>query len=146
MFLGHYETNFDNQKGRTSVPKVFAKELGKAAVITKGYEGSLMIVKKEDWADVISQVTQKNFLSGLSRQTDRYLLGNAFEISFDTQGRCVIPQKLREYAKLNKNVIFVGVGNRIELWEKSKWETNDQYLDTNIEQISESLNDKLNQK
>jgi MraZ protein len=143
MFLGHYQTNFNIEKGRTSVPKTLHEQLGREAVITKGYEGSLIIVKKEDWEDVINQVTGQSFLSGLARQTDRFLLGNAFEVKFDAQGRFVIPPKLREYAKLGKEVIFVGIGNRIEIWDKETWEKNDQYLNENIDKISETLNDKL---
>lgn len=143
MFLGHYEKNFDNKKARTSVPSVFSKDLGKTVIITKGYEGSLLLVKKDDWQKVIDQVSGSSFLSGLSRQTDRFLLGNAFEIKLDNQGRFVIPPKLREYAKLDSNVIFIGVGNRIELWNKQNWEKNDQYLSENIEQISEKLNEQL---
>ena len=143
MFLGHYQTNFDSQKGRTSVPKVYAKELGREAVITKGYEGSLLIVKKSDWESIVTQVTGQGFLSGFSRQTDRFLLGNAFEVTFDAQGRFVVPSKLREYAHLGKEVIFVGVGNRIEVWDRTLWEKNDEYLNENIAQISETLNDKL---
>jgi transcriptional regulator MraZ len=142
MFLGHFQSNFDKKKGRCAVPNVFAKNLGKEAVITKGYEGSLIIVKKQDWQAVISGASSGTFLSSLSRQTDRFLLGNAFEISFDTQGRFVIPPKLREYAQLGQQIIFVGVGNRIEVWGRQAWEKNDQYLSENIAQISEKLNDR----
>lgn len=143
MFLGHYQKNFNKQKGRTSVPAVFTRDLGHSAIITKGYENSLLIVKKNDWQKIIADITGQNFLSGLSRQTDRFLLGNAFEIKIDSQGRFVIPVKLRVYANLTNSVIFVGVGNRIELWDESKWQENDQYLDKNIGQISEDLNQQL---
>ncbi|MGI5828502.1 MAG: division/cell wall cluster transcriptional repressor MraZ [Patescibacteria group bacterium] len=143
MLLGHYQSNFDKEKGRISIPKVFTKQLGEEVIITKGYEGSLLIVSRDDWNTVISQVAGKSFLSGLSRQTDRFLLGNAFEIKIDSQGRFVVPPKLREYAKLGKEVLFVGVGNRVEVWDKQAWEQNEQYLNENIAQISETLNDKL---
>ncbi len=142
MFLGHYLTNIDNQKSRTAVPSVFRKILGKKAIITKGYENSLLLVKTDDWTNIITTVLGQNFLSGMSRQTDRFLLGNAFEVEFDAQGRFIIPQALREYAKIGKEVLFVGVGNRIEIWDKTAWEKNDQYLNENIAQISESLNEK----
>jgi len=142
MFIGHYQTNFDREKGRTAVPKVFALQLGGKAVITKGYEGSLIIVKLSDWENVIREVTGKSFLSGLSRQTDRFLLGNAFEVSLDAQGRIVIPEQLRLYANLGKEILFVGVGSRLEIWDKKAWDRNDQYLNENIAQISESLHDK----
>jgi len=144
MYIGHYESNFNNQKGRTSVPKKFALTLGKKAIITKGYEGSLLIVALDDWQKITSQFSGDNFLSSFQRQTDRFLLGNAFELKLDSQGRIIIPQKLRKYAKLDKKVIFIGVGNRIELWSQEKWDQNDQYLSQNIEKISQTLNDEIN--
>lgn len=146
MFLGHYQKNFNITKGRAALPSNFLKKLGRNAIITKGYEGSLLIVKSEDWQVVVKESLGQSFLSGLSRQTDRFLLGNAFELSLDAQGRCVIPAKLREYAKLGKEVMFVGVGNRIELWDKQNWDKNDQYLNQNIEEISEKLNEQIKQK
>lgn len=146
LLIGHYESNFDNQKGRTSVPKKFAKKLGKKAIITKGYEGSLLIVGLDEWNKIISQFSGNNFLSSFQRQTDRFLLGNAFEINLDSQGRIIIPQKLREYANLIDKVIFIGVGNRIELWSQKGWDKNEQYLSENIEKISQTLNNELKQK
>ena len=142
MFIGHYQTNFDEIKGRTAVPKIFALQLEGKVVITKGYEGSLIIVKFSDWELVIKDVTSTSFLSGLSRQTDRFLLGNAFEVNLDAQGRIVIPEQLRVYAHLGKEILFVGVGNRVEIWDKNAWDKNDQYLNENIAQISQSLHDK----
>ena len=146
MFLGNFQTNFDSQKGRCATPSIFRKKLGKKAIITKGYENSLIIVSLEDWERVIADVSNSSFLSSKSRQTDRFLLGNAFEIEFDSQGRCVIPPKLREYAKLGKEILFVGVGNRIEIWDLKNWEKNDQYLNENIARISEEANDKKQDK
>lgn len=142
MFLGNFQTNFDNIKGRTAMPVQFRKALGSKAVLTKGYEGSLIMVKTEDWQQVVGSVLTGNFLQSRSRQTDRFLLGNAFEIDFDSQGRFVIPPKLREYANLGKTIIFVGVGNRVEIWDRTNWDKNDQYLSENIEKISEELSNR----
>ncbi|NMC36046.1 division/cell wall cluster transcriptional repressor MraZ [Candidatus Beckwithbacteria bacterium] len=143
MFLGNFESNVDKTKGRVAIPRVFGREIGTKAILTKGYENSLLLVKFEDWQEITNQVVGKSFLSGLSRQTDRFLLGNAFEISFDKQGRFIIPAALRSYAQLAEEAVFVGVGNRIEIWSKQAWNKNETYLNENISQISESLNDKL---
>lgn len=142
MFLGNYQTNFDSQKGRTAIPVQLRKLLGEKAVVTKGYENSLIMVKLEDWQQITDSVSSGNFLNSMSRQTDRFLLGNAFEVEFDNQGRFVLPAKLREYANLGKEILFVGVGNRIEIWDKQAWDKNDQYLNENIEKISEQLSEK----
>ena len=135
MFIGHFQTNFDNTKGRTAMPVIFRKSIGVKAIITKGYENSLIMVSIEEWQQIVGQVSTGNFLSSMQRQTDRFLLGNAFEVEFDSQGRFIIPLKLREHAKLGKEILFVGVGNRIEIWDRLVWEKNDLYLNENIEKI-----------
>jgi len=142
MFIGHFQTNFDIQKGRTAMPINFRKDVGKKAIITKGYENSLIMIKLSDWRDIIGKISSGNFLNSMQRQTDRFLLGNAFEIEFDSQGRFIIPLKLREHAKLSKEILFVGVGNRIEIWDRETWEKNDQFLSQNIERISQQVSDK----
>lgn len=142
MFIGHFQTNFDNAKGRTAMPAIFRKLIGVKAIITKGYENSLIMVSLQDWQQIAKQVSTGNFLSSMQRQTDRFLLGNAFEVEFDSQGRFIIPLKLREHAKLGKEILFVGVGNRIEVWDRLVWEKNDQYLNENIEKISQQISEQ----
>lgn len=139
MFLGNYVQKLDIKKGRTAVPVKFRQLLGKKAIITQGYERSLILVSSLSWSKVIEDVVNKSFLSGASRQTDRFLLGNAFKIRFDKQGRFIVPKALRNYANLNKEIIFVGVGNRIEIWNKQSWQKQQKYLTGNIAQISEKL-------
>ncbi len=141
MFLGHFEAKLDVKKGRTVLPSSLRKQMGKKCIITKGFERSLMLVNINSWENLIKNITGKSFLSGMSRQTDRFLLGNAFELNLDDQSRFVIPIKLREYANLNNSIIFVGVGNRIEIWDKKSWEDNNQYLDSNIAEITDKLED-----
>lgn len=142
MFLGNYTQKLDAKKGRTAIPSRFRKLLGKKAVITQGYEGSLILVSSISWKKVVKGVVNKSFLSGASRQTDRFLLGNAFEIELDKQGRFILPKALKDYAKLGKSIIFVGVGSRIEVWNKTVWQKQQKYLTENIAQISEKLNEK----
>ncbi|OGD63296.1 division/cell wall cluster transcriptional repressor MraZ [Candidatus Beckwithbacteria bacterium RBG_13_42_9] len=146
MFIGNFENNFDLEKGRTALPAKFRRNLGKKVIITAGYEGSLMLVKAEDWEKVVSQITQSSFLSNVSRQTERFLLGSAFDVDLDTQGRFIVPLSLRQYAKLGKEIVFVGVGSRIEIWNKLAWSKQQVYLQENIAQISEKLDEKISNK
>lgn len=142
MFIGNYQSKLDTQKCRTAVPSKFRRLLGKKAIITQGYEKSLMLVKAEDWEKVISDVTNTSFLSGAARQTERFLLGSAFEIEFDAQGRFIIPSTLRKYADLGNEIVFVGVGSRIEIWSQKTWDGQQKYLQENIAAISEKLDKK----
>jgi len=145
MFLGNYTQKLNIKKGRTAVPAKFRSLLGKKAIITKGYEGSLILVSLISWKKVTEDIANKNLLSGPSRSADRFLLGNAFEIKLDKQGRFIIPVGLRNHAKLGKEIIFAGVGNKIEIWEKQSWEKQQKYLTENIAQISEKLDEKPSQ-
>ena len=142
MFLGNYTQKLDIKKGRTAIPSRFRQLLGKKAIITKGYEGSLILVSSISWTKLVEKAINKSILSGPSRQADRFLLGNAFEIEFDKQGRFILPVALRNYAKLGKSIIFAGVGNRIEIWDKTAWQKQQNYLTENIAQISEKLDEQ----
>lgn len=141
MLIGHFTSKLDLEKGRTALPKKFRELLGKKIIITTGYEKSLMIVSLESWAKVTAGITNQPFISGSARETDRFLLGNAFEADLDAQGRFIVPQSLRSYAHLTENVVFVGVGNRVELWDQNNWEEHQQYLNGNIEKIAQQLDE-----
>ena len=142
MFIGNYQSKLDTRKGRTAIPVKFRRLLGKKAIITQGYEGSLMLIKADDWEGVVGKVTQASFLSGVTRQTERFLLGSAFEIELDIQGRFIVPLNLRQYAQLGKDLVFVGVGNRIEIWSQNNWKKQEKFLQVNITRISEQLDEK----
>lgn len=141
MLIGQYQTNI-SEKGRVSLPAKFKKNLGTKVIITAGYEQSLMIVAYKDWQTVVGQVTNQGLTVGPARATDRFLLGSAFEIEIDAQGRFIIPKYLRQYGSLNEAVVFVGVGSRVELWSQINWDKYSQYLNKNISELSERLSVK----
>lgn len=138
MLIGHYQTKL-SPKGRVALPAKFKKSLGSKVIITAGYEKSLMVVADKDWQAVVGQVTNQGLTVGPARATDRFLLGSAFEVSLDTQGRFIIPKYLRKYAKLDEEVVFLGVGNRVEIWSQVKWQEYEQYLSKNISKLGEQL-------
>lgn len=138
MYIGHYQTKVD-PKGRASLPAKFKQGLGHKAVITLGYENSLMIVALKDWQKVVGEATNRGLTLTPARATDRFLLGNAFEIEVDKLGRFLIPRTLRAAAAIDREVVFVGVGNRVELWAVTKWQEYQKYLQKNISQLGEKL-------
>ena len=138
MLLGNY-TNRVSKKGRTAVPKRFRQELGKRLIITRGYEKTLMLVSEDEWQRLVKEVTNQPFIFGPARETDRFLLGNAFPVELDDQGRFVIPPALRQYAAIKDKAVFVGMGNRVEIWEEKAWQEHQGYLEENIAKISEKL-------
>lgn len=138
MLIGHYTTKADS-KGRVALPAKFKAGLGNKVIVTAGYENSLMVVSAKDWQTVIGQVTNNKLTLEPARATDRFLLGSAFEVELDSQGRFIIPKYLRQYAKISQLVVFIGVGNRVEIWSQAKWEVYEKYLDKNISQLGEKL-------
>ena len=138
MLIGHYETNL-SPKGRVALPAKFKKLIGTKLIVTAGYEKALMLIAPKDWQAVVGQVTNRQLTVGPARATDRFLLGSAFEVVLDTQGRFIIPKYLRKYAELTDEVVFIGVGNRLELWSETKWQAYEQYLEKNISKLGEQL-------
>ena len=138
MLIGLYKTKI-SPKGRVALPSKLKKSLGDKIIITAGYEKSLMIVSAANWEQVVGQVTNRKLTLEPARATDRFLLGSAFDIDLDAQGRFIIPQYLRDYAQISESVVFIGVGNRVELWSQAKWTEYEKYLNSNIVNIGEKL-------
>jgi len=137
MLIGNFSSKLA-VNGRTAMPKKFRTQLGVNLVLLQGYEHCLMLVPSA----ALEQLTPAGQPLAMSaaRNTERFLLGNAFEVSPDSQGRFVIPAPLREYASLaTEEVIFVGVGNRVELWDPKKWSEYQAYLSENSADIAENL-------
>lgn len=139
MLLGSYETRLDLKKGRTALPAKFRQLLGKKIVVTMGNEGALLIVSHAAWKSVVEDIVNRPFISQPAREIDRFLLGNAYEADLDDQGRFIVPSALRGYGQLKEEVVFVGMGNRVELWSKNGWQAQLKYLKQNINQISQKL-------
>lgn len=138
MLVGHYQTKID-LKNRTAVPAKYRQVLGKKVVLAQWYENCLVIVSKDQWEALLEQIAQKSFIVSPARETDRFLLGNAFEIDLDSQGRFVVPPTLTKYAGLNSEVVFIGLLNRVEIWDKNNWDKHQKYLNEKAAEIAEAL-------
>lgn len=137
MLVGHYFQRL-SIKGRTALPAKFRKEQGRNVVLSRWYEGSLSIFNKEAWTSIVSQATHGLSTTASARDTERFLLGGAYEVELDRQGRFVIPAPLREYAKLGQDsVVFVGLGNRVEIWSKKLWEERERRIVARAEALLE---------
>lgn len=137
MYMGEYNHTIDT-KGRLIVPMKFREELGESFVITRGFEGCLMIYDSREWEKVQEKITSQSILSAQARTLHRYLIGGAALSEIDKQGRVLIPPVLREAAGITKDVVLLGVGNKIEVWSKEKWALQSESV--NIEEIAEQLN------
>ncbi len=139
MIIGQYDTTV-NEKGRASFPSKFRKEIGKKIVVAKWYEGCLVLVSEDKWIELIEKLIEnpKVALDNV-RETDRFIIGSAFEMELDSQGRFVVPQILREYAKLEDEIVFLGLLNRVEIWNKGLWKEKEKYLQEHAGEIIKDL-------
>ena len=139
MLIGNHRSKLDSKKGRVALPAKFRQFLGSKIIITMGHEQTLMIVPKKSWQSITRDIVNRPFISEPARDTDRFLLGNAYEVDLDVQGRFIVPLALKKYAKLSQNIVFVGMGNRVEVWDQEKWQERLSYLSKNINRITTSL-------
>ena len=138
MFMGEYNHTID-AKGRMIVPSKFREQLGNEFVVTKGLDGCLFVYPNEEWHNIEEKFRTVPLTTKDARKFSRFFFAGAATCELDKQGRILIPPVLREFADLQKDVVSVGVLNRIEIWSKEKWSENFNYDD--MDSIAESMRD-----
>jgi MraZ protein len=138
MLIGSYLGNLGDKR-RTAIPKKFLTELGDEPIIAKWYEDCLVVVSKEFWNKVLGRLTGgTNILRFGIQDIERFIVGSAYQLEPDNQGRIIIPEMLAEYANLNKDLVFVGLGDRVEIWDKNFWDKkSEEVIKTSKEYIEE---------
>lgn len=121
MFMSEYNHSID-AKGRLIIPSKFRETLGEEFVVSKGMDGCLFVYANEDWNAFEQKLTTLPLINKEARQFARFFLAGAAQVETDKQGRILVPANLREFAGLDKDVVLVGVGSRIEIWSREKWE------------------------
>ena len=119
MLLGEFQHNID-AKGRVIVPAKFREELGDCFYVTKGLGGCLWAFPQREWDVILRKFEDMPMVE--SRDISRFFFSSATDAVPDGQGRILIPQKLRDHARLEKEVTFLGVNNRMEIWNTEAWE------------------------
>lgn len=132
MLLGTHTPKLDD-KGRLILPAKFRDELADGVVITRGQERCLYVFSKREFASVHEKIRQAPVTSEEARKYLRVFLSGATEEQPDKQGRVLLPQLLREYAGLNKDLTIIGVGARAEIWDTAGWQ---KYLASNEEKFA----------
>lgn len=138
MFFGSYSHALD-EKGRIRVPSKLKAGITGAYVITKGIDNCLYIFNKAYFeTEFLSKLDSVFPYASSGNKSVRAILSSTFDVEEDTQGRFVIPATLKEFAGINKNVVSVGVGNRIEIWDSENW--NSYSNQTSFEDAVKELN------
>jgi len=136
MFMSEYNHTVDT-KGRLIIPSKFRETLGEEFVVSKGMDGCLFVYANEDWNAFEQKLTSLPLINKEARQFARFFLAGAAQVELDKQGRILLPATLREFAGLDKEVVLVGVGSRIEIWSKDRWDAINS--DENMDDITAAM-------
>lgn len=136
MFMGEYNHTVD-AKGRVIVPSKFREQLGEEFVVTKGLDGCLFVYDNTEWRALEEKLHALPLTNANARKFSRFFLAGATTCEVDKQGRILLPAVLRDFAKIDKEAVLVGVGSRIEIWSREVWTQSNTYDD--MEEIAENM-------
>ena len=136
MLIGEYEHTLD-AKGRISMPAKLRRDMGEAFVLTKGLDGCLFAFSQNEWMNFETKLKALPLSDKNARNFVRFFLAGATECEIDKQGRFLIPANLRGAANLEKDAIIIGVGTRLEIWNRNTWSAKDEEI--SADEIAENM-------
>jgi MraZ protein len=138
MFIGEYSHSIDPKK-RLAVPSKFRADLKNKVVITRGLDKCLFIYPVKVWTELANKLGTMPVGESNTRSFVRLMLAGAVDVEVDGQGRILVPDYLKKYAGLAKNVIIAGLYNRLEIWDEKKWTEYKNKAEKNTDEIAEQL-------
>jgi len=141
MLIGEYKHSIDPKK-RLAIPSRLRKELGDKAVITRGLDNCLFIYPMKEWQKLVDKLSNLPIGQKDIRNYNRLILAGASEVELDSLGRILVPDYLKNYAQLKKNVVIAGVYDRLEVWDENKWEIFKQQTEKEVDSMAEKLGER----
>jgi len=138
MFIGEFQHNID-VKGRIAVPAKFRNQLSGGAIVTRGLDKCLFLFSIAEWEKLAGKIVSLPLTQANSRAFSRLMLAGASDCEIDAQGRILIPDYLRKYAGLEKEVIITGLYNRAEIWDLNCWNKYKMETESRSEEIAERM-------
>lgn len=138
MLIGEYEHSLD-AKGRLIMPAKLREDMGEKFIITKGLDGCLFGFSQNEWTNFEEKLKTLPLTNKNARDFVRFFLSGATECEIDKQGRFLIAGNLRQYAEMEKEVAIIGVGTRIEIWNKEKWKQYNSDENISADAIAENM-------
>lgn len=146
MFYGEYLHKLD-KKNRLIIPARFRESIAEMCIekfyITRGLDECLFMFPENEWRSQENKFKGMSFTKEKARKFQRQFFGGAFEAVPDKQWRILVPDSLKEYAKLSKSIVIVGISNRIEIWDKNKWQEYSVISKQEYEEVAEGLIEEL---
>ena len=138
MFIGEYHHTID-EKGRIIIPAKFRGELGTNFIVTRGIENCLFVYSLDNWAKITDKLSSLPFTKKDARTFNRFFMSGATNVELDKQGRININAPLVDYAKLNKDCVVIGTGDRLEIWSQELWNSFFDSTKDSMSDIAENL-------
>ncbi len=138
MLIGEYEHSLD-VKGRLILPAKIREDMGDKFIVTKGLDGCLFGFSQNEWTNFEEKLKTLPLTNKNARDFVRFFLSGATECEIDKQGRFLITSNLREYATLEKDAIIIGVGTRIEIWNREKWKSYNSDENNSADKIADNM-------
>ena len=121
------------------MPAKLRTDMGEKFIITKGLDGCLFVFSQIEWSNFESKLKELPLTNKNARDFVRFFLSGATECEIDKQGRFLLVNTLREYAEITKEVIIIGVGTRLEIWNKDKWKKYNSNENISADTIAENM-------
>lgn len=136
MLIGEYTHTLDSKK-RVSLPAKFRTLMGKKVVVSKGLDHCISVYTPKEWERVMNELPRS--IQSDQRSFKRFMTSGASEVVLDSLGRILVPDFLKNYAKLKTKVILTGVGDHIEIWDEKTWKSYREKVENSAETLAEKL-------
>ena len=138
LLIGEYEHTLDEKK-RISLPKNFRTALGRKVVMTRGLDNCLVMFPTKAWTKMAEKLQSLSFVDADTRGFNRFMLSGAAEVEIDGVGRILIPEHQKAYAGLDRNVVFAGISDRVEIWDATRWKSYKERIEKDAERMAAKL-------
>ena len=138
MLIGEYTHTID-VKNRVALPAKFRKEFGTKVIVTRGLDRCLFIYSPKAWSRIVDRMSDLSIGTASTRGFNRFMLSGAVEVELDSQGRMLIPDFLKGFAKLESKVVLAGVNDRVEAWNEDEWQTYKAGIEEHADELAEKL-------
>jgi MraZ protein len=138
MIIGQYSHTLDDKK-RLSIPSKWKSEFGKKVVVTRGLDTCLFLYTTKEWSKIAQKLAETSMGSRDARDLNRFFLSGATELELDSAGRILIPEYLKDFAKLKEKIIFAGLFNRAEIWNEGEWEKKQKEVSEKADDVAGKL-------
>jgi MraZ protein len=142
MFRGHAYRSLDT-KGRLMLPPEFRNVVlehdAEGSIMLTNFDGCVAAYPRPEWQEIEKSFNKANLVNRSIRNFQRFFIAGAMEVTLDKQGRILIPPHLRDYAKLDSNVVLAGVGRKFEIWDQERFSNQMEETEQQFDQIMDEL-------